>query len=375
MFKYKLCFLSNALVYSLKPQAHDYKWWRTGLSLNMAKSVEELQGIVEGLLSVVKEITKNVSQVNQTVNDMAQAPAAAQPSTQSLRMPSIQLPAFRRDSTVQDDISEFLERFTQQTSILSAETRLSLLEQQCVGDWPRSVLSIAKSFDGYADKATDEKLNICIDRLRAEFGESKEDKCRRLAAELSAIKQERGESVEQFAFKYKKLLHQLEKLGEQMAKDCPTFVISQFISKVNPIIAQQLVVKASEFETLDKTVQAARRVELSFQTPSPSSNTSQSRPLDEWKVAPPNAFVSSTALPQDQHSHRQQRVCYNCGDPNHLSRYCPKHRKDNSKQAEICKNYNRFPKSNCEEDGNKCSHGRQHKCQRCNKWGCKAIRH
>ena len=175
-----------------------------------------------------------------------------------------------------------------------------------MGDWPRSVLSIAKSSDGYADKATDEKLNICIDRLRAEFGESKEDKCRRLAAELSAIKQERGESVEQFAFKYKKLLHQLEKLGEQMAKDCPIFVISQFISKVNPIIAQQLVVKASEFETLDKTVQAARRVELSFQTPSPSSNTSQSRPLDEWKVAPPNAFVSSTALPQDQHSHRQQ---------------------------------------------------------------------
>ena len=178
----QLCFLSSASVYSLKPQAHDYKWWRTGLSLNMAKSVKELQGIVKGLLSVVREITKNVSQVNQTVNDMAQAPAAAQPSTQSLRMPSIQLPAFRRDSTVQDDISEFLERFTQQTSNLPTETRLSLLEQQCVGDWPRSVLSIAKSLDGYADKATDEKLNICIDRLRAEFGESKEDKCRRLAA-------------------------------------------------------------------------------------------------------------------------------------------------------------------------------------------------
>ena len=120
----------------------------------MAKSVEELQGIVEGLLSVVKEITKNVPQVNQTVNDMAQAPAAAQPSMQSLCMPSIQLPAFRRDSTVQDDISEFLQRFTQQTSNLPAETRLSLLEQQCVGDWPRSVLSIAKSSDGYADKAT-----------------------------------------------------------------------------------------------------------------------------------------------------------------------------------------------------------------------------
>ena len=163
---------------------------------------------------------------------------------------------------VQDDISEFL----------SAKTSLSLLEQQCIGDWPRSVLSITKTTEGYEGKAAEEKLKICIERLRAEFGESKEDKCRRLAAELSAIQQERGESVEQFAFKYKKLLHQLEKLGEKIAKDCPTFVISQFISKVSPNIAQQLVVKASEFETLDKTVEAARRVELSFQTSPTSAN-------------------------------------------------------------------------------------------------------
>ena len=157
-------------------------------------TIEELQGIVAGLVSVVKELTTNVSQVNHTVGNMAQsAPAAS--NSHSLRMPSIQLPSFRRDSVVQDDISEFLERFIQQTSHLPAETRLSLLEQQCVGDWPRSVLSIAKTTEGYADEAAEEKLNICIERLRAEFGESKEDKCRRLATELSTIKQEHGESV------------------------------------------------------------------------------------------------------------------------------------------------------------------------------------
>ena len=95
-------------------------------------------------------------------------------------MPSIQLPSFRRDSVVQDDILEFLERFIQQTSHLPAETHLSLLEQQCVGDWPRSVLLLAKTTEGYADEAAEEKLNICIERLRAEFGKSKEDKCRQL---------------------------------------------------------------------------------------------------------------------------------------------------------------------------------------------------
>jgi len=231
---------------------------------------------------------------------------------------------------VQDDISEFLERFTQQISHLPTETRLSLLEQR-VGDWPRSVFSIAKTTEGYAEKAAEEKLNACIERLRAKFSESKEDKCRRLAAELSAIQQECGESVEQFTFKYKKLLHQLEKLGEKIAKDCPTFVISQFISKVNSHIAQQLVVKAAEFETLQKTVEAARRVELSFQTPPTALNANQS--LDQWKVTSPNAFVSATAVKsQDQQFQRQQRACYTCGEANHLSKYCPKNRKEASKQ-------------------------------------------
>ena len=61
-------------------------------------------------------------------------------------------------------------------------------------NWPTSFLSIAKATakKGYAEKAAEEKLNICIERLRAEFGESKEDKCRRLAAELGAIKQDCG---------------------------------------------------------------------------------------------------------------------------------------------------------------------------------------
>jgi len=64
----------------------------------------------------------------------------------------------------------------------------------------------------------------------------------------------------------------VEKLGEKIAKDCLTFVISQFICKLHPTqVAQQPVVKASELETLDKTVEEARRVELSFQTPSIAS--------------------------------------------------------------------------------------------------------
>ena len=95
----------------------------------MPATIEELQGIVAGLVSVVKDLTTNVTQVNQTVGNMAEAvPAPVQhENTQGLRMPSIQLPSFRRDSVVQDDISEFLERFNQQTSHLPAGTRSPFL--------------------------------------------------------------------------------------------------------------------------------------------------------------------------------------------------------------------------------------------------------
>ena len=102
---------------------------------------------------------------------------------------------FLKTAECKKNISELLERFRLQTAHLSTETRLSLLKQQCVGYWPRSALSIAKTTEGKAEKEAEEKLNSGIERLHSDFSESKEDKCCRLTIELSAIKQERGESV------------------------------------------------------------------------------------------------------------------------------------------------------------------------------------
>jgi hypothetical protein len=67
-------------------------------------TIEELQGVVAGLISVVKDLTTNVSQVTQTVGNMAEAAPAAphHDHNQGLRMPSMQLPSFCRDSVVQD---------------------------------------------------------------------------------------------------------------------------------------------------------------------------------------------------------------------------------------------------------------------------------
>ena len=133
-------------------------------------------------------------------------------------MPTLQLPTFRQDKTAQDDIAEFLERFQKQTSHLPAKIRLSLLEQQVVGEWPRSVLSFCRGSEGFSDKTAEEQLNSFISSLRDEFQEPPDAKCRRLAAELSAMKQDPSESVDEFAFQYKNTLHQLGKLGESLTK-------------------------------------------------------------------------------------------------------------------------------------------------------------
>ena len=127
------------------PHEHNYKPWGILIPSNIA-TIEELQGIVAGLVSVVEDLTKNVFQVDQRVDNMAQlVPAVSQHSnTQSLHTLSTQLPSFSQDSSVQDNILEFLECYIQEISHLPAETCLSLLEQQCVGVWPRSVLPIAK---------------------------------------------------------------------------------------------------------------------------------------------------------------------------------------------------------------------------------------
>ena len=89
-------------------------------------TLAELQGVVAGLIGVVKDLTTNVNHVTQNIGEIHQAVAGAPnpDETQGLAcLPCIQLPSFRRDSVVQDNISEVLERFTQQTS---AEEKLNI---------------------------------------------------------------------------------------------------------------------------------------------------------------------------------------------------------------------------------------------------------
>lgn len=65
------------------------------------------------------------------------------------------------------------------------------------------MFSFCRSTEGFADKTPSEQFDLYVKALREVFEEPKNSKCRRLASELSAMVQDRSESIDQFAFKYK----------------------------------------------------------------------------------------------------------------------------------------------------------------------------
>ena len=359
----------------------------------MPATVEELQGLIAGLSEVVKGLATNLNTVATQVGAITAASHGQQSSetdpvvTQNpnLRLPTLQLPTFRQDTTVQDDISYFLERFQEQTAHLTPPVRQALLEQQCIGEWPRSVLSFCRSTEGFTAQTPSQQFDMYVKALREEFEEPKDSKCRRLASELSAMVQDPSESIDQFAFKYKNVLHKLDKLGENLSKACPTYVTSQFISKLQPHIAQHIVLQADQITRLDKAIEAARRIEQSFsaKTPASQSLTSTSpgststSTLADWKPSRSALVTTPTRFNSPRGSHQQQQnSCWICGDTNHISRDCTKRTKRPTKKTpEVCLNFNKFISAHCEQANNKCSAGRLHKCSNCNKWGCKAVRH
>ncbi len=172
----------------------------------MPATIKELQGVISGLSEVVKGLVGAIQAVHTAQTTAAAASQAHPPehqavSSPTLRLPTLQFPTFRQDTKVQDDIGDFLDRFQEQTSQFPVTVRLSLLEQQCIGEWPGSVLSFCRGTEGFAEKPPEKQLKLYLASLRKEFQEPTDSKCRRLASELSAMKQDLSESVDEFAFR------------------------------------------------------------------------------------------------------------------------------------------------------------------------------
>ena len=123
-------------------------------------------------------------------------------------------------------------------------------------------------------------------------------------------------------------LQQLDKMGESLNKSCPTYVTSQFISKLQPLIARPLVLQAHNVAQLEKAIEAARRIEHSFitsanvESPTPSQQDSPSTSTVShqwdftaycisqhfWSILRQSAFSGTTIL-LDLRSHTTLGSC------------------------------------------------------------------
>ena len=188
--------------------------------------------------------------------------------------------------------------------------------------------------DEFFEKSAQEQYDLITSALRAEFEEPRDSKCRRLSNELSYMAQAPHESVDQFAFCFKNILHQLEKMGENLVEQCPNYVVSQFVSKVQAQLTPHLTMRASEFKSLDAAIEAARRIENSFSQNQPTVSKPHAN-LDDWQI---NSTTLHTAPKSVATS--EPKACWNCGSTQHLQRNCNSRsnidKKLAPKQQEIC---------------------------------------
>lgn len=316
----------------------------------------------------VNHISTQIGQLASTSQQPQQAPqnpssaSPAQPP-QSLRLPTLQLPTFRCDESGWDDIADFLEHFKQQTSHLSADITITLLEQQCIEEWPLSVLSIAKTTADFTEKPAKEQLANFIEHLKCEFEEPMALKHHQLAAELSTMTQEASENVNQYLlFNSGTFYIRWNAWAKRSLKTAPL----ASLVKVKPEISLQLVLKVEDFTTLEQAAESACQIELSLQTQPRGNVISRSQTLDVWK--PSNDLLTSSG--KSNSSSPQQRGkkchCWTWGSPNHLVPQCPSSQCPTQglklPTPEVCRNFNHYLNSNCKKVNNKCSHGCLHKC-------------
>ena len=80
-------------------------------------STEELKGIIAGLTEALRVTVQSQKQTHEEIAQLSHAVSsiASNGSSPSLNLPRLQLPTFKCDRTRRDDVSEFLQRFEDQT--------------------------------------------------------------------------------------------------------------------------------------------------------------------------------------------------------------------------------------------------------------------
>lgn len=210
---------------------------------------------------------------------------------------------------------KFLDAFEVQTAYLQADTKLTLLQQSCIGKWPNSVLSMEKA-KFTPETTAQQELDSFISALKSSFADPPEVQRRQLASEVLTMKQRTTELIDRFAFRFKNNIHRLSKLNEPVDRNSPhdQFVMSyRFIPRTKPDIQKHLVLKAEEYKDLSEIVEAAKRIKRSF---SPVHSPPKPPPIS------PNTLATNPTSVTARGRGIGLR-CQHCGSAGHLKSSCP----------------------------------------------------
>ena len=392
---------------------------------------DETAGMIKGLAEVVqnqqilqntamKETTAQLKQLSETVATLTQSLPPAGPTGTSLRLPNLVLPKY----TGKEHLDRFLEQLQTifQSSDVPAKFWLTYLKQQTQQD-SRAYDAICTAEKEHAAKilgpdpsktspAEFAKLyKQCVDALKLKRGKPRDQQLRELLGTYYTMSQARDESVADFAHRFRETQNELEKLLPNIHRtpdskgNTDIELIYSFAIKLQEPIAKALISREFAYSSLQAIIEAAERFELHALPRSRDRTVIHEHA--EWKPAEIDAVYSGTSAngpkpySAKKNSHMPSQNTKNfrdsrgpsqgkLGSDSQLNRSSsrpsprPSFSDDTDvhfgtqaspQPAEICRNFNKFRRSFCELDHNRCAHDRLHKCEVCHQWGCKACNH
>ena len=392
---------------------------------------DETAGMIKGLAEVVqnqqilqntamKETTAQLKQLSETVATLTQSLPPAGPTGTSLRLPNLVLPKY----TGKEHLDRFLEQLQTifQSSDVPAKFWLTYLKQQTQQD-SRAYDAICTAEKEHAAKilgpdpsktspAKFAKLyKQCVDALKLKRGKPRDQQLRELLGTYYTMSQARDESVADFAHRFRETQNELEKLLPNIHRtpdskgNTDIELIYSFVIKLQEPIAKALISREFAYSSLQAIIEAAERFELHALPRSRDRTVIHEHA--EWKPAEIDAVYSGTSAngpkpySAKKNSHMPSQNTRNFRDsrgpsqgklgsdsqPNRSSsRPSPRPSFSDDTHVhfgaqasppptEICRNFNKFRRSFCELDHNRCAHDRLHKCEVCHQWGCKACNH
>ena len=355
-------------------------------------TVEELTGIVKGLADVVKsQLTsqheaheanrQNIEALAKTVAELA-TNSTSSSSVDTLKLPQVVL--HRYTGKPDEHLDRFLDQLTTllKSSGVPPKHWTTYLKQQVQQD-VRAYDSVVFAEEECKHALGEDPTNITIEQYERYFdlvktslvkkrGKPKDERVRELLQDYYHLQQDKAEPVSTFAHRFCEIQHELEKCipGIHYTGTNDDIELRHaFLIKLRPDIGKALMSRDAKYSSLAEIIEAVSRFEQSL-PPLPVLSPHYVDPFREDK-----AMLSN-------------KCCYNCNQPGHLKKNCPamynpkknqEHKPtfptNDTRQTEVCLQWNQRATPRCLLPDSSCKFHRQHVCLVCKEKGCKQLSH